>query len=69
MGRSIRDRTIRELFDELGIEELWQRNYLVNQYEYHWHREDFAPGAFLEKFMDYTVGRFEGEFCCILWFS
>ena len=63
-----RNRTIWSLFTTLGIEEVWQRNMIVNNDEFHWHKEDFNEGGKMEKFAHYTIARFEDEFCCCLWF-
>lgn len=67
MKEKLGNRKIIDIFENLGVEELWQQNSVVNNNEYHWHMQDFLPGGKMEAFAGYSLYRFEEEFSCVLW--
>lgn len=66
LNMNIKNRTIKSIF-EFGFEEIEQQNIIVNDNKYIYHLSDFTEGK-MKKYYNYTVGRFENNFCCILSF-
>ena len=63
-----RNAQINKLF-ELGIYEIEQRNFKLNDKKYLYHEKDVAANGEMENFANYTIDRFENEFGCSLWFN
>lgn len=67
MEKTIRNRMMKDFF-EMGFEEIESQQYLVGDAIHLYQKKDFAPGGSMEKFSNYTVDRFEHEFCVMLSF-
>lgn len=66
--KTLRERTIKELFEVLGAEELIQKPSVPTIGKaYTWHAKDFSEGGEMEKFAEYTMARYEREFVCLLY--